>query len=144
MELGFSVGEVFTSHLLLGKSWPPTMPHLEGRQGKSTGCSEMCRWRIHRPLGYGMSWVMAYHLIGSSSCFFPSSSSFVSSANSVPSTSTPRSPFLVEPDLEALRKLGTISSSLSPKELRRKFLVESMSRLIRIVWVLELQWGTQG
>lgn len=58
---------------------------------------------------------MAYDLIGNSSCFFPSFLSFVSPANSAPRASSPSGE-----NQEATRKLGTISSSFPPKELKEE------------------------
>lgn len=60
---------------------------------------------------------MASDLIGNSSCFFPSFLSFVSPANS-----TPRATFPSGENQKATRKLGTISSSFSPKELKEEVL----------------------
>lgn len=54
---------------------------------------------------------MAYDLIGNSSCFFPSFLSFVSPASSTPRATSPSGQ-----TQEARRKLGTIGSSISPKE----------------------------
>lgn len=67
---------------------------------------------------HGISWVMAYHLIGNSSCFFPSSFfplSFVFSANSISRVISPSGE-----NQEAMRKIGTISSFISSKELEEE------------------------
>lgn len=59
---------------------------------------------------------MAYDLIGDSSCFFPSSLSFVFLSNSTPKATSPSGQ-----NQEAIRKLGTIGSSIPPtKELKEE------------------------
>lgn len=66
---------------------------------------------------HGISWVMAYYLIGNSSCFsllfffF----SFVFSASSTSRVISPSGE-----NQEAMRKLGTISSFISSKELEEE------------------------
>lgn len=65
---------------------------------------------------HGISWVMAYYLIGNSSCFFPS---FFSPLFSLP-TPPPEASLPVEKNQEAMRKLGTISSFISSKELEEE------------------------
>lgn len=65
---------------------------------------------------HGISWVMAYCLIGNSSCFFPFFfSSFVFSANSTSRVISPSGE-----NQEAMRKLGTIGSFISSKELEEE------------------------
>lgn len=58
---------------------------------------------------------MAYNLIGNSACFFPSFLSFVSPANSTSRATSPSGE-----NQEAIQKLGTISSFISPKELKEE------------------------
>lgn len=64
---------------------------------------------------HGISWVMVFNLFGNSSCFFPSFLSFVFPASSAPRIISPSGE-----NQEAIRKLGTISSSISPKELQEE------------------------
>lgn len=58
---------------------------------------------------------MAYDLIGNSSCFFPSFLSFVSPVNSTPRVTSPSGE-----NQKATRKLRTMSSFFSPKELKEE------------------------
>lgn len=58
---------------------------------------------------------MAYDLTGKSSCFFPSFLSCVSPANSTPRATSPSGE-----NQKAIQKLGTISSFISPKELKEE------------------------
>lgn len=67
---------------------------------------------------HGISWVMAYYLIGNSSCFSLLLFFFFSFVFSASSTSRVISPS--GENQEAMRKLGTISSFISSKELEEE------------------------
>lgn len=83
---------------------------------------------------------MAYDLIGNSSCFFPSFLSFVS-----PASSTLRATFPSRQTQEAIRKLGTISSSISPKELKEEVFGRKDVKVDKnLRGCLEIQWGRWG
>lgn len=83
---------------------------------------------------------MAYDLIGNSSCFFPSFLSFVSPASSTPRATSPSGQ-----TQEARRKLGTIGSSISPKEPKEEVFGRKDVKVDKnLRGFLEIQWGTRG
>lgn len=87
---------------------------LVPRAGKARG-QAVLGVQVVDQLLHGISWVLAYDLIGNSYCFFPSFLPFVFPANSTLRATSPSTE-----NQEATRQLGTISSSIFPKELKEE------------------------